>query len=322
MNDRSRILKERVWHGLIPAVPVPFNHDRSIDHEAQTAYVKWMTTQPVAGVAVWVHTGRGLFLSDDQRKFILNSWREALPDKVIIAGAGGNPSAKTNEAYVESAIHMAASALALGADAILCHPPTRFRDHHPDERDTRVLEYHHALAWSGLPMMLFYLYEAAGGISYSDSLLSSLFAIPEVFGIKMATLDSVMTFQRVASLLAKHHPEQLLVTGEDRFLGYSVMMGAEAALIGMGAARTEMQHQMMQAYWNQEYAQFHKLSSKVDLFAGKTFCSPMEGYITRMLHMLAYDAVVPTIATFDPWGPVLNHEEFTALDAMLNNLDA
>ena len=42
------------------------------------------------------------------------------------------------------------------------------------------------------------------------------------------------------------HPDKLLITGEDRFLGYSLMMGARAALIGMGAALTDIQAQLLE----------------------------------------------------------------------------
>jgi len=47
-----------------------------------------MASQPIAGVAVWAHTGRGLFLGDEMARKVLRDWREKLPDKVIIAGVG------------------------------------------------------------------------------------------------------------------------------------------------------------------------------------------------------------------------------------------
>src|SRR5207249_417507 len=76
--------------------------------------------------------------------------------------------------------------------------------------------------------------------------LHGILSLPAVIGIKVATLDSVMTFQRVAAVM-REHPDKLLITGEDRFLGYSLMMGARAALIGMGAALTELQASLLRA---------------------------------------------------------------------------
>ena len=79
-------LFERLDGGLVPAVPVPFR-GQEMDGRAQRAYARWMSGQPVAGVAVWAHTGRGPHLTPDQRREVLETWREALPDRVLVAGA-------------------------------------------------------------------------------------------------------------------------------------------------------------------------------------------------------------------------------------------
>src|SRR5206468_7015517 len=98
-----------------------------------------------------------------------------------------------------------------------------------------------------LPVIAFYLYAAAGGTDYSDRTLHDILALPGVIGIKVATLDSVMTFQRIAAVM-REHPDKLMITGEDRFLGYSLMLGARAALIGMGSALTDMQAALLSAH--------------------------------------------------------------------------
>src|SRR5262245_62126952 len=71
-------LFERLRGGLFPAVPVPRRADGSLDRAAQEAYATWMAGQPVAGAAVWVHTGRGLLIPPSMRREVLNSWRQAL----------------------------------------------------------------------------------------------------------------------------------------------------------------------------------------------------------------------------------------------------
>src|SRR4029077_7055666 len=58
---------DRLAGGLIPAVPVPFRGD-AIDFAAPRVSATWMARQPIAGVAVWAHTGRGPYLPDDQRR--------------------------------------------------------------------------------------------------------------------------------------------------------------------------------------------------------------------------------------------------------------
>lgn len=311
----------RLWHGLIPAVPVPFKATGEIDLEAQERYVAWMAEQPVAGVAVWAHTGRGLHLTREQRIQVLRSWSQGLgAGKVVIAGVGGLPErAEDFSAYVASALEMARDALDNGAHAFLIHPPRLF--HHVANNRDLALRYHQELASTGAPQFLFYLYEAAGGFPYSLEILRELFALPQVAGIKLATLDSVMTFQNIANLLAREFPQQLIVTGEDRFLGYSLMCGAQAALIGMGAACTALQQRMLKAYYDGPAEEFLKLSRAVDRLSQVTFIPPMEGYIRRMLWALAYQGVMSRDATHDPWGPQLPEKEFVELGETLRELD-
>ena len=274
-------LAERLEWGLVPAVPVPFRGE-AMDEAAQRAYAAWMSRQPIAGVAVWAHTGRGPHLSAEQRAVVLGTWREALADRVVVAGARD--------------ITMAIEARRGHADALLAFP----------QRDDPVK--HHARLGRELPVIAFWLYEAAGGVAYDDATLHAILDLPSVVGIKIATLDSVMTFQRLAALL-RSHPDKLLITGEDRFLGYSVMCGARAALVGMGAALPGLQAGLLHAYSGSDWSAFHARSAACDRLAEATFVPPMEGYVRRMLWAAAADGGLPPEACDDPWGPPLPPEE-------------
>jgi 4-hydroxy-tetrahydrodipicolinate synthase len=161
-------------------------------------------------------------------------------------------------------------------------------------------------------VIAFYLYERAGGVPYGDEVLDRLLSLPAVIGIKVATLDSVMTFQRIADLTAAH-PDRLLITGEDRFVGYSLLMGARAALIGMGAAVTGVQAALIAAHRQGDWARFVPLAAACDRLARATFCEPMEGYIRRMLWAAAAEGAIPDDACDDPWGPPLAPSEREAV---------
>src|SRR5215208_1040419 len=127
-------ITERLVGGVIPAVPVPFRQSE-LDHAAQRQYATWMAAQPVAGVAVWAHTGRGPHLEPGDRRLVLDTWREAMPDRLIVAGARD--------------IGMAIEARRGKADALLAFPQA----HDP-------LGYHQRLGRE-LPVIAVYLYQAA-----------------------------------------------------------------------------------------------------------------------------------------------------------------
>jgi 4-hydroxy-tetrahydrodipicolinate synthase len=304
---------------LFPAVPVPFGRDGRVHGMALERYVAHLASRPMGGVAVWAHTGRGPWLSVEQRAEVLTAWRRGLGgDRLVIASAGAPPRTRDPELAIRAATAMARQAADLGADALLVFPPVSFRGR--ADQDRLVLRYHAAIAEAGLPLVLFFLYEAAGGIAYGPHLLAELLARPEVLGIKVATLDSVMTFQQVARLVRLHAPDKVLITGEDRFLGYSLMGGAGAALIGLGAACTTLQDAFVQSYWSGDSARFLALNGPVDDLAQHTFLAPMEGYIQRMLWCLVHQGVIPAEAAHDPWGPRLGPDEFDQIGACLARL--
>jgi 4-hydroxy-tetrahydrodipicolinate synthase len=254
-----------------------------------------MARQPVAGVAVWAHTGRGPHLGADVRREVLDTWRDSLPDRIVIAGARD--------------IGMAIEARRGKADALLAFP----------QRQDPV-GYHQRLSRE-LPVIAFYLYEAAGGVSYDDATLHAILELPNVIGIKVATLDSVMTFQRIAAVL-RQHPSKLLITGEDRFLGYSLLLGARAALIGMGAALTDVQADLLRARIQEDWPRFIMLSEICDRFSQATFIEPMEGYIRRMLWAAAADGALPPESCDDPWGPALPNHERDAVERLVRDARA
>jgi 4-hydroxy-tetrahydrodipicolinate synthase len=314
----SDLISDRV----VPAVPVPFGSDGEIDAQLQDAYVAWMAEQPIGGVAVWAHTGRGMKLTDDQRESVMQAWRSGLAGKPIVCGVGvpesiALPSAASSltDAVLGAVTDVAEGAVRNGADAALAHPPKALAAL-PDAEE-RMLDYHRAICSSGVPVIAFFLYEAAGGVSYSPRLIERIVELDGVIGIKVATLDSVMTYQDIIAVV-EGIPGVLPITGEDRFLGYSLTVGsgagtgagagARSALIGLGAALTDRSAALLEARASAAWDRFQELTSVLDGFARATFRAPMEGYVQRMLWALEADGVFPREA-FDPWCPGLASDE-------------
>lgn len=303
--------------GVIPAVPVMFDREHRFHEPAHDAYVSFMSSQPIAGVAVWAHTGRGLLLDNETAQSVMRQWRQAITDKPLIAGVGTRN--KQPEEATSATLTMAQAAADYGADALLVYPPSWLKHH--EQRDSLIVKHHEQLSKLGLPLVLFYLYEAAGGVRYTKTVLDELLTLPNVIGIKMATLDRVMTYQDVASHIQSRHPDKLLITGEDRFLGYSLRRGAKAALIGMGAVCSDLQAELIEVHFAGRAERFLELSDLIDRLAEVLFIDPMEGYIGRILYALARLGVIPADAANDPWGPALTAPELDNIDTLLNTLN-
>lgn len=305
-------LSSRLRHRLIPAVPAIADAAGQLNVPANERYAAWMARQDIGGVALWAHTGRGLHLTPDQRAQLLRSWRQVLGDIAIVCGAGvphgtSLPAAgeARAQAVIDATVQMARQAKAGAADAVMVHPPPGLAG--LADAEARVVQLHEAVAREGLPVLAFYLYEAAGGLAYPASAIERVLAIPGVIGIKIATLDSVMTFQDLVPVV-RNEPRALLLTGEDRFLGYSLMLGADAALVGLGAACTGLSARLLAAWYAGDLETFRRYSSAVDALAHATFRAPMEGYVQRLLWALEADGVVSADPR-DPFAPPLEAAE-------------
>jgi 4-hydroxy-tetrahydrodipicolinate synthase len=130
-----------------------------------------------------------------------------------------------------------------------------------------------------------------------------------------------MTYQDVARQIKSRHTDKLLITGEDRFLGYSIRRGADAALIGLGAVCCDLQSELIEAHFAGNAERFLDLSDIVDQLAEVLFIDPMEGYIGRILCALAKLGVIPAEAANDPWGPALTPHEIDNITNVLNSLN-
>ncbi|MFW6311830.1 MAG: dihydrodipicolinate synthase family protein [Nanoarchaeota archaeon] len=293
-------------NALIPAVPTPLKEDGSIHLEDLKKYAKFMSKQAISGVALWVHTGRGLMLNKKQRELVIKTWKNYLAnDKMIVCGVGCEYKKEiTEDRYLLHTIEMAKQAIKYEADALLLYPPGFYFD--KKNMHEKVINYHQLIAELDLPIILFYLYEEAGGIPYGFSLLDKLFAIDQVVAIKMATLDSVCTYQRVSNFIKSNYPRIQLITGEDRFFAYSLIRGAIGALVGLGAICPDIQKNMMNLYFANNYEKFIKYMVKVDKLAEAIFIHPMEGYIERLLYFLYLQGIIAKESVNDPFGPGIN----------------
>jgi len=309
--------------GLYPAVPTLYNRKTgSIDKDANRRFAMNLRKKPIDGVAVWVHTGRGLFLSNEERHFILKLWREILPEKVIIAGVGSKmKKVKFGDidAYVDDAKAMAQEAKVEGADYLLAFPPTPLKKLVRGE--DLIIRYHKELGQIGLPVILFYLYEKAGGLSYSEEILKRLFSLDHVVGIKLATLNSVMRMQDLSEFIREKFPDKILITGEDRMFGYSLIRGCQAALVGLGSVLPELQKKMLESYFR-EKPSFISLMKMVDLLAEALFVEPMEGYIERIEKALSLMKIIPEECVYDPYGPGITDTDKVRIRKTLEQLEA
>lgn len=296
-------LVEQLRGTLLPAVVTPMDTDGVIAYDALTAYAGRIAAEPIGGVAVWAHTGRGLYLSPGDRSKVLETWRQAT-DVPIVAGVGvpRSDSAQTLQEAADATVAMALQAAGGGADAVMVYPLAALGDQ-PDGHAQAVALHERVAAESGLPLVGFYLHGEAGGYPYPPELIRDLLSLDAMLGVKTATLDRAIGCQD--AIWAGRGTGKLLITGEDRMFGPSFMWGADTALVGIAAAQVELSAAVLRTWTAGDHSGFLTASDRLDRFAAATFYAPIEGYVQRMLWAAVWEGLIPPDSAADPYGPAL-----------------
>ncbi|MFF8290220.1 dihydrodipicolinate synthase family protein [Streptomyces sp. NPDC016309] len=301
-------LVRRLRGTVLPAVATPMDAAGVVDLGALRGYAERIAAEPIGGVAVWAHTGRGLYLSEEDRRRVLAVWREAV-DGPVVAGAGvpraaGSPD---RDGAVEATVAMAVAAAEGGADAVMVYPLAQLAG----DEDAAVELHERVAAASGLPVVGFFLHGEAGGYPYPPRLVERLLGLPSAVGLKLATLDRAMACQDAIG--AARSSGRLVITGEDRMFGPSLMWGADTALVGIAAARVPLTSAVLDGWREGDHERFVRASARLDRFAAATFVAPIEGYVQRMLWAAVWEGLVPEEAAHDPYGPRLPESERRAV---------
>ncbi|WP_405998519.1 dihydrodipicolinate synthase family protein [Streptomyces sp. NBC_00829] len=294
-------LVRRLRGTVLPAVATPMDHRGVVDLTALRGYAERIAAERIGGVAVWAHTGRGLHLSEPDRHHVLRVWREAV-DAPVVAGVGVPRSARAStlrEAW-DATLAMAVQAADLGADALMVYPLAQFASR-PEGEGEAVRLHERVAEASGLPVLGFFLHGEAGGYPYPPALIRRLLALPSAAGVKLATLDRAMACQD--AIRAAQESGKLVVTGEDRMFGPSLMWGADSALVGIAAARVPLTNAVLDAWTSGDAPGFLRASARLDRFAESTFLDPIEGYVQRMLWAAVWEGLIPEESAHDPYGP-------------------
>src|SRR6202161_882534 len=166
-------------HGILPPVTTPFYPDGNVYFKKIESNVERYSRTPCAGIVALGSTGEAIMLSDQERRDVLKSAREAAaPNKVLIAGTG-----------VESAIEtlrLTEYAAELGYDVAMVRTPHYYKK---QMQPANILAFYRTVAdRSPLPVIL-YNFPQATGYDIPAELVIELAEHPNLIGIKESSGD-------------------------------------------------------------------------------------------------------------------------------------
>lgn len=230
--------ERRAFHGVIPALAVPFREDYKLDEEGLDCFARWLVgCRGVTGLMANGHTGEVGSLLPEERALVTRIVADAVRGRARVI------SAVCSEGTFEAVEHARAAAHA-GADAIdvmPCHMWLRF-----GVKEDAVYEYVKAIgAESGLDLII-HVYPASTRVAYSTRLMLRLATLPQVKGFKMGERD-LGRYERDIRALRAETPHVALLNCMDEYLFPTFVHRMDGTLVGCASLIPELTYALMAA---------------------------------------------------------------------------
>lgn len=166
-------------HGILPPITTPFYPEGNVYFKKLEANVERYSRTPIAGIVVLGSTGEAIMLSDQERRDVLKSSREAAaPNKVLVAGTG-----------IESAIEtlrLTEYAAELGYDVAMVRTPHYYKK---QMQPANMLAFYRTVADRSPIPVIIYNFPQATGYDIPAEVVIELAEHPNLIGIKESSGD-------------------------------------------------------------------------------------------------------------------------------------
>jgi 4-hydroxy-2-oxoglutarate aldolase len=166
-------------HGIFPPITTPFYPDGNVYFKKLESNVERYSRTPCAGIVVLGSTGEAILLSDQERRDVLKSAREAAAStKVLIAGTGIESASET--------LRLTEYAAELGYDIAMVRTPHYYKK---QMQTANILAFYRTVAdRSPLPVII-YNFPQATGYDIPAEVVIALADHPNLIGIKESSGD-------------------------------------------------------------------------------------------------------------------------------------
>ncbi|HKS72837.1 MAG TPA: dihydrodipicolinate synthase family protein [Terriglobales bacterium] len=166
-------------HGIFPPVTTPFYPEGNVYYKKLESNVERYSRTPVAGIVVQGSTGEAILLSDEEKREVLKTARDAAANhKVLIAGTGIESASET--------LRLTEYAASIGYDVAMVRTPHYYKG---QMKPANMLAFYRFVAdRSPLPVII-YNFPQATSYDMPAELVIELAEHPNLIGIKESSGD-------------------------------------------------------------------------------------------------------------------------------------
>lgn len=203
--------------GIYPPIPTPFDEQGEVLYDALTSNLSRWHSYELAGYVVLGSNGEAAYLSEQEKRRVLEHARSAIPDdRLLIAGTGCEATRAT--------IALTADAARIGADAALVITP-----HFYPLNVEQLLRYYHEVAdASPIPVILYNVPK----FTHTDidaETIARIAVHPNIIGIK----DSGGNITKIGDTIRQAGARFQLLAGSAGFLLASLALGAVGGVVAL-----------------------------------------------------------------------------------------
>jgi len=294
--------------GLIPATVLPMREGAEIDEAGLRRYIRHVAGAKPKALAINVDTGEGPHLWQKERLRVLELVLAEVGDRIpVIAGLGAQ--------FTAQAVELARETKEVGAAGLLVFPIGAYQGL-PLDPEVPV-RYHAAIGdATGLPLVLFQLQPALGGVNFEPETLERLCRVAQVVAIKEASFDR-KRFVEVRDAVKAARPECVYLTGNDNFIQESFLLGAQGALIGFGAVATHQQVELVTHALAGRHEQARTIMERLTPLVDAIFAPPVRNYRARAKAALVMQGILDRETVRPPLLPISDAERKLIRAAMV-----
>lgn len=268
---------------FVPHV-TPLDEEGNLDEQSLESLIDHIgSVDGLGGLVSCARVGEGPVLSWNEQLRVYELVADRKPDDVPHVAAVGAQS-------TQDAIEKVEQVAAAGADAAMIFPPLLFAWGESDP-SMKYQFFADINAATDVPLVLFQV--PISSYWYQAETVDKIATLENVVAIKEASFN-VQLFTDVVQTLQENSRQISILSGNDRFLAQSFMLGIDGALVGVANILPHKWVEMYEYAANDQYTEALALQEELLEIKDLTFQQPIVQATVRIKYCLAEQGIIAT----------------------------